>query len=184
MTEPTRNALSSPFESADWLDPLEERVRQSIRGFIEHLVESELEAFLGRPRYGRGSPVAGHRHGHRERQLLGTFGPTTVALPRARVQGSEGRTREWRSQALRADKRLTKRAEALIAGVYLAGTNTRRVRRALQGLFGGAIGKDTVIRAWHRVQGDWQIWQTRDLAGDTIVRLILGGALHGTVVKV
>src|SRR5512139_2968118 len=61
MTEPTRNALSSPFESADWLDPLEERVRQSIRGFIEHLVESELEAFLGRPRYGRGGPVAGRR---------------------------------------------------------------------------------------------------------------------------
>ena len=180
MTEPTRNTPSSPFEGADWLDPLEERVRQSIRGFIEHLVESELEAVLGRQRYGRGGPVAGHRHGHRERQLLGTFGPTTVALPRARVQGADGRTREWRSQALRAYKRLTKRAEALIAGVYLAGTNTRRVRRALQGLFGGAVGKDTVIRAWHRVQGDWQAWQTRDLAGDAIVRLIL----DGTVVKV
>src|SRR5512143_3135327 len=100
MTEPTSNAPSTPFEGADWLDPLEERVRQSIRGFIEQLVESELEAFLGRQRYGRGGPVAGHRHGHRERQLLGTFGPTTVSLPRARVQGTEGRTREWRSQAL------------------------------------------------------------------------------------
>lgn len=180
MTEPTRTALSSPFESADWLDPLEERVRQSIRGFIEHLVESELEAFLGRQRYGRGGPVAGHRHGHRERQLLGTFGPTTVSLPRARIQSTDGRTREWRSQALPAYKRLTKRAEALIAGVYLAGTNTRRVRRALQGLFAGAVSKDTVIRAWHRVQSEWQAWQKRDLAGDRIVRLIL----DGTVVKV
>src|SRR5512143_3877922 len=180
MTEPTSNAPSTPFEGADWLDPLEERGRQSIRGFIEQLVESELEAFLGRQRYGRGGPVAGHRHGHRERQLLGTFGPTTVSLPRARVQGPEGPTREWRSQALRAYKRLTQRAEALIAGVYLAGTNTRRVRRALQGLFAGAVGKDTVIRAWHRVQSKWQAWQKRDLAGDQIVRLIL----DGTVVKV
>src|SRR5512143_1757129 len=123
MTEPTRTALPSPFESADWLDPLEERVRQSIRGFIEQLVESELEAFVGRQRYGRGGPVAGHRHGPRERQLLGSFGPTTVSLPRARVQGPEGRTREWRRQALRAYKRLTQRAAALIAGVSLAGTN-------------------------------------------------------------
>src|SRR5512135_3040371 len=180
MTEPKRIASSSPFEGADWLDPLEERVRQSIRGFIEHLVESELDAFLGRQRYGRDGHVAGHRNGHRERQLLGTFGPTTVSLPRARIQEADGRQREWRSQALRADKRLTKRAEALIAGVYLAGTNTRRVRRALQGLFAGAIGKDTVIRAWHRVQGDWHAWQQRDLAGDAIVRLIL----DGTVVKV
>src|SRR5512139_156751 len=180
MTEPTRSASSSPLEGADWLDPLEERVRQSIRSFIEQLVESEVDAFLGRQRYGRGSPVAGHRHGHRERQLLGTFGPTTVSVPRARIQEADGRQREWRSQALRAYKRLTKRAEALIAGVYLAGTNTRRVRRALQGLFGGAVSKDTVIRAWHRVQDEWQAWQKRDLADDRIVRLIL----DGTVVKV
>ena len=117
MTDATSERPSSPFESADWLDPLEERVRQSIRGFIEHLVESELEAFLGRQRYARGGPVVGHRHGHRERQLLGTFGPTTVSLPRARVQGAGGQEREWRSQALRAYKRLTQRAEALIAGV-------------------------------------------------------------------
>jgi putative transposase len=36
---------------------------------------------------------------------------------------------------------------ALIAGAYFAGTNTRRVRRALAALFGGAVGKDTVSRA-------------------------------------
>jgi hypothetical protein len=30
-------------------------------------------------------------------------------------------------------------ADALIAGAYLAGTNTRRVRRALAALFGGAV---------------------------------------------
>jgi transposase-like protein len=38
-------------------------------------------------------------------------------------------------------------ADALIASTYLAGTNTRRVRRALKALFGGAVGKDTVSRA-------------------------------------
>ncbi len=31
---------------------------------------------------------------------------------------------------------------ALIASTYLVGTNTRRVRRALAALFGGAMGKD------------------------------------------
>jgi putative transposase len=53
-------------------------------------------------------------------------------------------------------QRLTKQAEALIAGTYLAGTNTRRVRRVLGALFGGAVGKDTVSRAWRKVQGDWE----------------------------
>jgi transposase-like protein len=42
-------------------------------------------------------------------------------------------------------------------------------------LFGGAVGKDTVSRAWHKVQADWQAWQKRDLANDDIVRLILDG---------
>ena len=68
----------------------------------------------------------------------------------------------------------------MIASAYLAGTNTRRVRRALAALFGGAVGKDTVSRAWRKVQSDWEAWQKRDLAGDDIVRLIL----DGTVVRV
>src|SRR5512135_3040949 len=180
MSDATPDRPSSPFQSADWLDPLEEQVRQGIRSLIERLVETELDAALGRQRYGRDGQVAGYRNGRRDRQVLGTFGPTTVSLPRARLIQEDGREQEWKSRVVPAYKRLTKRAEALIAGVYLAGTNTRRVRRALQSLFAGAIGKDTVIRAWHRVQSDWQAWQQRALAGDPIVRLIL----DGTVVKV
>jgi transposase-like protein len=93
---------------------------------------------------------------------------------------ADGTTREWRNRTLPAYKRLTKQAEALIAGTYLAGTNTRRVRRALGALFGGAVGKDTVSRAWRKVQGDWEAWQKRDLSQDDIIRVIL----DGTVVKV
>jgi len=39
-----------------------------------------------------------------------------------------------------AYQRRTRAADALIAGAYLSGTNTRRVRRALAALFGGAVG--------------------------------------------
>jgi putative transposase len=169
-----------PLLGADWFDPLEAGVRQQIRSFIEEMLESELAAALGRARYDRSAGAAGHRNGHRDRQLLGTFGPVSVAVPRARLVGSDGKAVEWHSKTLPAYKRLTKRAETLIAGAYLAGANTRRVRRALAALFGGAVGKDTVSRAWHKVQSDWETWQKRDLAGDDIVRLIL----DGTVVRV
>ena len=37
------------------------------------------------------------------------------------------------------------------------------------------IGKDTVSRAWRKVQSAWQAWQRRDLSGEDIVRLILDG---------
>jgi hypothetical protein len=43
--------------------------------------------------------------------------------------------------------RMTRQVEALIAG-----TNTRRVRRALAALFSGAVGKDTVSRVWRKVK--------------------------------
>jgi transposase-like protein len=169
-----------PLLGEDWFDPLETGVRQRIRCFIEQMLEAELETALNRRRYERTGPTAGHRHGHRDRQLLGTFGPTTVSVPRARLVGADGKTVEWHNRILPAYKRLTRRAEALIAGTYLAGTNTRRVRRALGTLFGGAVGKDTVSRAWRKVQADWEAWQKRDLSHDDIVRVIL----DGTVVKV
>jgi transposase-like protein len=75
---------------------------------------------------------------------------------------------------------MTKQAEALIAATYLAGTNTRRVKRALGALFKGAVGKDVVSRTWRKVKADWEGWNRRSLADDDIVRLIL----DGTVVKV
>ena len=66
------------------------------------------------------------------RTLTGTFGKTEIAVPRARLNSSDGKTTEWKSQALRNYQRRTRAADALIAGAYLAGTNTRRVRRALR----------------------------------------------------
>jgi transposase-like protein len=172
----------------NWFDPIETEVRARSRQFIEELLRGELDAALARPRYGRSqtagnegrADVTGHRHGSRTRSLTGTFGPIEIAVPRARLTTSGGGTAEWKSQALRAYQRRTLAADALIASTYLAGTNTRRVRRALAALFGGTVGKDTVSRTWRKVKSDWDAWNTRSLAEEPIVRLIL----DGTVVRV
>jgi transposase-like protein len=169
----------SPFSGSEWFDPLEEAVRGQVRSFIELLLEEEVEAALGRERYERVASSNGHRHGHRLRQLVTTFGPLTLSVPRARLADEAGE-QEWKSAFLPAYKRLSHRAEALIAEVYLAGMNTRRPRRALAKLFEGHVGKDVVSRAWQRTRSAWQAWQERDLAGEDIVRLVL----DGTVVKV
>ena len=179
VATPALPSPPSPFAGSAWFDPLEEAVRGRVRAFIEDLLEEELEAALGRERYQRGATSNGRRHGHRPRQLITTFGPLTLSVPRARLAGEAGE-QEWKSALLPAYKRLSRRAEALIAEAYLAGMNTRRVRRALAKLFEGHIGKDVVSRAWQKTRAAWQAWQERDLAGDDIVRLIL----DGTVVKV
>jgi putative transposase len=181
--QPVDEAATRLFDN--WFDPIETEVRARARDFIEELIRDELDAVLARPRYGRGrkagdeesAGVAGHRHGSRTRSLTGTFGPIEIAVPRARLNTPEGKTTEWKSQALRAYQRRTLAADALIASVYLAGTNTRRVRRALTALFGGAVGKDTVSRTWRKVKSDWDAWNARSLADEPIVRLILDGTM-------
>jgi putative transposase len=175
----TESKGAALFAGAAWFDPIEAGLRGRIRGFIEELVEQELTAALGRRRHERGG-AAGHRHGHRERRLIGSFGPVEIAVPRARLAAGDGTTREWRSAVLPRYGRMTRQVEALIAGAYLAGTNTRRVGRALGALFRGAVGKDVVSRTWRKVKTDWEAWCRRDLAGEDIVRLIL----DGTVVRV
>lgn len=180
MDENTKRSGIALQVGAGGHDPLEDEVRQRVRSFIETILEEELQTALGRGRYQRPAEGArGRRNGHRERQVIGTFGPETVKVPRARLIAEDGRTGEWRSKSLRRYQRLTKKAEALIASVYLAGTNTRRVKRALVGLFDGAVSKDVVSRAWRKVKTDWEAWCGRDLAGEDVVRLIL----DGTVVK-
>ena len=95
------------FLGEAWSDPIEAGIRDRIRGFIEELIEEELAAALGRGRYQRrhrrgdgeagsadGPPAAatgdvapreGHRHGHRERRIIGSFGTVEIAVPRARI---------------------------------------------------------------------------------------------------
>ena len=181
-------AETAPHLFDDWFDPIEVEVRDRARQFIEELIRGELDEALARPRYGRSKAagdeeragVVGHRHGSRKRSLTGTFGPVEIEVPRARLNIPEGKTAEWKSRTLRAYQRRTLAADALIASCYLAGTNTRRVRRALAALFGGAVGKDTVSRTWRKVKSGWDAWNARSLAEEPIVRLIL----DGTVVRV
>ncbi len=193
MTSHTTSARAGEAEGLlfdTWFDPIEDGLRARVRGFIEAMIEEELTTALSRPRYGRqaagpnggeaAAPVTGHRHGHRTRRLTGTFGPTEIAVPRARIVGQDGTTSEWKSAGLRAYQRRTLAADALIASTYLAGTNTRRVRRALAAVFAGDVGKDVVSRVWRKVKTDWEAWNRRDLAAEPIVRLIL----DGTVVRV
>lgn len=163
-----------------WVDPFEQALRTGVHQFVQELLEGEVDEALGRLRYARTAGAKGHRNGHRSRELVTTMGRMTVAVPRARVAAPSGELSEFKSEVLPRYRRLTTKALALVASVYLAGVNTRRVRRALGALFGGAVSKDTVSRAWHKVQTDFASWNQRSLKDEPIVRLIL----DGTVVRV
>ena len=75
------------FAGEAWFDPIEAGLRGRIRGFIEELVEQELEAALGRGPYGRAGGAGGPRPGHRTRRVTGPFGAGGVGVSPPRLVG-------------------------------------------------------------------------------------------------
>ena len=156
---------------------LEELMRERIRTTIEGIIDEELVAALGAARSQRSGPVrVGYRHGKRSRTLTTSLGPTTIAMPRARLEGEDGRRREWRSAIIPRYQRRTERVDEAILGVYLSGTNTRRLRGALAPLLRGApLSKDAVSRLVGRLREDFAAWAQRDLGELKIHYLFLDG---------
>ena len=177
MAKDSRNGTSGDGLGAEEATSLETVIRQRARGLIDAIVEEELEAVLGAAPSARVGVVRqGYRHGTRERTLTTSLGPTTFARPRARVRTPHGAITEWRSQLVPRYQRRSERVDAAILGVYLSGTNTRRIKGALAPLLrGGPLSKDAVSRLVGRLAEDFETWRGRDLVGDQIQYLIMDG---------
>src|SRR5258708_8762654 len=148
------------------------------RTTIEGIIDEELVAGLGAARSQRSGPVrVGYRQCKRSRTLTTSLGPTTIAMPRARLEGEDGRRREWGSAIIPRYQRRTERVDEAILGVYLSGTNTRRLRGALAPLLRGApLSKDAVSRLVGRLREDFAAWAQRDLGELKIRYLFLDGS--------
>ena len=97
-------------------------------------------------------------------------------MPRARVQGADGAPAEWCSQVLGGYARRPARVDEARLGVYLSGTNTRRIRGALAPLLRGApLSKDAISRLVGRLRGDFDAWGQRELRDEQIRYLFLDG---------
>ena len=158
-------------------DTIERTIRERVRDIIEQVVDAELAAALGAPASQRvGEQRKGYRHGDRERTLTTSTGPTTFAMPRARLSDGDGGRHEWRSQTVARYERRSRRVDEAILGVYLGGANTRRIRGALAPLLRGApLSKDAVSRLVGRLKGDFERWQQRDLQAEQIRHLYMDG---------
>jgi transposase-like protein len=176
MERDSRNGAGE--EAFDWgRDTIEAEIHERVRGIIEAVVEEELESALGAGRSQRvGAGRTGYRHGTRERQLTTSLGKTTIMLPRARLNGTDGAESEWHSRTIPRYQRRTERVDGALLGAYLSGINTRRVRGALSPLLRGApLSKDAVSRLVGRLRDEFNAWSVRDLAPEEVCYIFMDG---------
>jgi transposase-like protein len=150
-------------------------IRPAIREAIEQAVETELTAVLGAARYERLRPRLGYRNGTHERAVGTPMGAIPVTIPRARVTAG-ATAEEWHSAALPRYHRRLRRLDDTILGVYLSGTNQRKIAAALRPLLTGvALSKSAVSRLAGQLQLAREEWMQRRLDEERCVYLYLDG---------
>ncbi len=160
--------------------PSPEDIRQLLRAkvvaAVQEVLEEEIALLLGSQRYERTETRNGYRNGGEQRRVTTENGPLELKVPRARVQQPDGSTAEFRSSVLPRYQRRTQRVDEAILGAYLAGANTRRIRKALEPLLGESnLSKSSISRVVQRIKTSFESWSTRDLAEDCYVVLYLDG---------
>jgi len=153
-------------------DPLTEALREEIAEKIQKIVEGEVAEVLGTTSYERVKERIGYRHGSKPRTICTSMGESAIEMPRARLRKEEGGTEEWHSKMMPKYQRRTKSLDDALIGVYLSGTNTRRIKKALYPLLKeAALSKSAVSRIVARLQESFDKWRTKSLADKVFIYL-------------
>src|SRR3989442_106523 len=127
-------------------------IHQHVRIAIETAVHEELRAALWTIPYERSDVRRGYRNGTKTRTLTGPTGPVALTLPRARLFAG---AKEWTSRIVpRYQRRMPEVNEAVVA-TYLAGSNTRRIRRRAPAAAQGGAPLEERGVARHRHAEGW-----------------------------
>jgi transposase-like protein len=151
-------------------------LRRRLREAVEIVLEEELSAALGSGWYERSEGRRGYRNGSETRRVTTAAGDQSIRVPRGRLVGADGSQQEFRSEILPRYARRTKQVDEAILSVYLAGGNSRRIRKALEPLLGSAhLSKSAVSRVVARLKSHFTAWKERSLSAERYAVLFLDG---------
>jgi len=150
--------------------PLDNFIRLGANYMLQVAVEQEVEDFLGRGHYRRGSrKQEGWRNGYEPGKVKTANGLLEIALPQLRATKETYHSRL--AQMFREGSDVLGR---MVTEMYVRGLSTRDV----EGMFIQTIGKQllsrsSVSRITRRLQKDFDTWRKRDLSGLKVLYLFL-----------
>jgi transposase-like protein len=160
-----KEVTTTEAQVARFRQDIQEKIRVRIREAIEVVVQEELTEALGTGSYERSDQRRGYRNGFEERTVTTEAGTRQLRIPRGRITHEDGTTSEFRSEILPRYARRTRAIDEAMLGIYLAGANTRRIRKALTPLLGDQhLSKSAVSRVVGRLKALFQAWNERDLS--------------------
>jgi transposase-like protein len=163
-------------EAARFHQDIRSLVRTRVREAIEVVLEEELVEALGCGRYERTGERLGYRNGTQRRTITTAYGVRELEIPRGRVRSQDGSSEEFRSALVPRYQRRSAEVDEAILGSYLAGANSRRIRKALAPLLGEThLSKSAVSRVVGRLKEHFAHWSERDLSEERYAILFLDG---------
>src|SRR5262249_39256667 len=169
-------AITTGEESSRFRQDILDRLRGRVREVIEATIEEELADLLGGERYERTEGRRGYRNGVTERTVTTVAGTRPLEIPPPRVPPGGSGPEEFPSKLLPPDPPRSREIDEAIVGIYLAGANSRGIRKALEPLLGSDnLSKSAVSRVVGRLKGLFEQWSHRDLSGELYPALYLDG---------
>ena len=165
-----------PETSSPAWDTLEAFARAQVQGFIQQLLEDEVDELLGRRKSERRAALdapRGSRNGHGKPRRLALMNGT-IRVRRPRVRDVEER---FVSRLLPLFRRRTPEVGALLPALYLHGLALGDFELALRGLLGEAapLSASSLVRLKATWQAQYAAWQQRDLSDCPLVYLWADG---------
>lgn len=161
-------------EAAHPIRRLLESMKKSCCEALEDLLREEINEALGAMRHERTKGRCGYRNGSYERSIVTAGGEAAIEMPRAVVKNEAGEFIEHRSKVLPAGARRIPVVDEVILGAYLGGMNTRKIRRALEPLLGGAaLSKSAISRVVTKLKDRFSQWMSRDLSSESALIVYL-----------
>jgi transposase-like protein len=114
-------STTRPVSILEFRQRIEAQLRRHIREALDVSLREELASALPADRHERSDGRCGYRNGTIERTVTTATGPRLVTVPRGRVQGADGTTREFHSQLLPRYARRTGEVDDAILRCYLEG---------------------------------------------------------------
>ena len=166
----------TPLQITPTPSELRELLRSRVVEAIQIVLDEELTAVLGSAAYERVETRRGYRNGSERRKVTTELGSVELEIPRGRLFQPNAETTEFQSTVVERYQRRTRKVDEAILGSYLAGGNTRRIRKALAPLLGEAnLSKSAISRVVARIKEAFGQWSERDLSEESFPILFLDG---------